>query len=146
MNDLYYMNEALKEAKIAFEKDEVPVGAVIVYNNKIIARAHNTNFSSKNSLNHAEINAIDQACKYLNTSDLSACSIYVSLEPCMMCHGALINAKIKRVYFGAFDLKKGSIISNQFFKDDKKIHWTPGLLQEEAKSLLKEYFTNKRRD
>jgi tRNA(adenine34) deaminase len=140
------MKEALKLARIAYENDEVPVGAVIVYKDKIIARAHNTNNVNNNSLAHAEIKVINEACQYLKTKDLSMCCIYVTLEPCMMCYGAIINSRIRNVYFGAFDLNKGSIISNQFYKDDKSVNWHFGILEEECKEILKQYFSTKRGD
>lgn len=146
MNDIDYMQLALNQAKIAYDNDEVPVGAIIVYDNKVIAQSYNTNQINNNPLHHAEINVIDQASKVLKSNDLSACCLYVSLEPCMMCYGAIINAKINKVYFGAFDLEYGAVISNQFYKDDKKVNWIPGLLKEESSMLLKKYFKNKREE
>lgn len=146
MNDQEYMQIALDLAKEAYANDEVPVGAIIVCDKQIIAKAYNTNFKDQNALAHAEIKAINQACTYLKSKDLSNCKMYVTLEPCMMCHGALHNARIKNVYFGAFDLKNGSIISNQFFKDDKSINWVPGILENECKELLQSYFASKREE
>jgi len=139
-----YMREALNQAQIAYDSDEVPVGAIIVYEDRVIARAYNTNFHDRNALVHAEIKAIDQACKVLKTSDLSKCTLYVTLEPCMMCYGALINAKIKTVYFGAFDIKQGAILSNQFYKDEKNITWHTGLLEADCGAILSKYFASKR--
>ena len=144
MDDISYMQLAFEQAKLAYKKDEVPVGAIIVYQNKVIAASHNTNISDNNPLNHAEINVINQAAKYLKTRYLDECTLYVSLEPCMMCTGAILNAKIKRVFFSCFDLEYGAIISNQFYKDTKKINWIPGLLKNESSELLKKYFENKR--
>lgn len=145
MSDLKYMKLALQQAKLAYKKDEVPVGAVIVFNDKVIAQGHNSNYHDQNSLNHAEIKVISQACEYLKNKDLSQCTLYVTLEPCMMCTGAIINSKIKKVYFGTFDLKYGAIISNQFYKDDKETIWSSGLLKDESAKLLKKYFNEKRR-
>jgi len=144
MNDQEYMQLALEQAKIAYDKDEVPVGAIIVYKDKVIASAYNSNFTEHNPIVHAEIKAIEQACQFLKTSDLSQTKLYVTLEPCMMCHGAIINARIKDVYFGTFDLKKGSILSNQHIKDDKRINWHYGILEEECKAIIQSYFIQKR--
>lgn len=146
MQEELYMKIALEQAKTAYFNDEVPVGAIIVYQDQIIAQAHNTNHFDNNALMHAEIKVISQACEYLKNKNLSECTLYVTLEPCMMCLGAIKNAKISKVVFGAFDLEYGSIISNQFYKDDKSTNWTGGILKEEAKQLLKDYFINKRKD
>ncbi|MDF9866783.1 tRNA(adenine34) deaminase [Bacilli bacterium PM5-3] len=146
MSDIDYMKAALNQAYLAYEKDEVPVGAIIVCEDKIIARAHNTNHNDNNPLNHAEINVINQASKILNNKILDDCIMYVTLEPCMMCTGAIINARIKKVFFSTFDLKYGAILSNQFYKDSKEIDWTPGILKEESSKLLKKYFEEKRKE
>lgn len=146
MNDKFYMEKALHQASIAYENDEVPVGAIIVYHDEVIASAYNTNQKDKNALMHAELKVIDQACRYLNSKTLEDCTLYISLEPCMMCLGAIKNARISRVVFAAFDLEYGSVISNQFYKDDKSINWMSGILKEEACQLLKKYFKNKRKD
>ena len=138
------MQEALKQAQIAYDNDEVPVGAIVVYKGEIIAESYNTNQITNNPINHAEINVINQASKYLDSKFLDGCILYVTLEPCMMCTGAIINARIKKIYFGAFDLKYGAILSNQFYKDSKEIDWTPGILKEESTALLKKYFEVKR--
>lgn len=98
-NDEYYMKQALKEAQKAFLLNEVPVGCVIVYNDKIIARGYNKRETLESSLAHAEIIAIKKACKKLKTSNLSDCEMYVSLYPCMMCQGAIIEARLKKVYY-----------------------------------------------
>ena len=102
------MNEALKEAQKAYKKEEVPVGAIIVKNGKIIARAHNIKETKKNAVGHAEILAIEKACKKLKAWRLLDCEMYVTLEPCSMCAGALINSRIKKVYIGADDPKTGA--------------------------------------
>ena len=103
-----FMKEALKEAKKAYDKLEIPVGAVIVRDNKIIARAHNLKELKQDTTKHAEILAIKKASKKLNNWRLTDCEIYVTLEPCPMCAGAIINSRIKKVYIGAKDLKTGA--------------------------------------
>ncbi|MGL4382971.1 MAG: nucleoside deaminase, partial [Bacilli bacterium] len=116
-----YMQEALKEANQALEHNEVPVGAILVSNDQIIARAYNTNQGDQNIISHAEIKVIEQACQLLKTRYLDETELYVTLEPCMMCTGAIIQAKIDRVYFGAFDLEAGSLISNEYNINNKSI-------------------------
>ena len=103
-----FMNKALKEAEKAFIKDEIPVGAIIVKNGKIISRAHNSKETTKNACAHAEILAIQKACKKLNSWRLLNCEMYVTLEPCPMCAGALINSRIKKIYIGTNDEKTGA--------------------------------------
>ena len=95
-----FMNEAYKEAMKAYKEDEVPVGCVIVKDNKIIARAHNLKEKKKNPMSHAEIECINKACKKLNDWYLKDCELYVTLEPCMMCIGAIIESRIKNIYYG----------------------------------------------
>ena len=146
MNDIDYMKVAFENALIAYDNDEVPVGAIIVYQDKIIARAYNTNSRNNSPIEHAEINAIIKASKILESKYLSECTLYVTLEPCLMCLGAIMNARISRVCFGAFDLKNGAIISNQNAKDKKVINWTSGILKDECSSLIKDYFKNKREE
>ena len=102
-----FMNEAIILAKKAEKHDDVPVGAVIVCDDKIIAKGQNKREKSKNSLMHAEIIAIDEACRYLNSKYLENCTLFVTLEPCPMCAGAIINSRIKKVVFGAYDEKAG---------------------------------------
>ncbi|HHY63679.1 MAG TPA: nucleoside deaminase, partial [Clostridiaceae bacterium] len=103
-----YMAEAINEAKKALELDEVPVGAVIVRNGEIISRAYNLRETSRQATAHAELLAIQKACSHLNSWRLDNCDLYVTLEPCPMCAGAIINARIKSVYFGAYDPKGGA--------------------------------------
>ena len=107
-NDIFFMKEALKEAKKAYLKEEVPVGCVIVYNNEIIARAHNTRHKNKSALDHAEILAIKKANKKLNAWMLDGATIYVTLEPCLMCAGAIFQSRIKRVVYAASEPKFGA--------------------------------------
>ncbi|MCX7954193.1 MAG: nucleoside deaminase [Bacteroidales bacterium] len=144
LNDEYFMKEAIKEAKKAFNKDEVPVGSVIVYNNKIIARAHNMVESLNDVTAHAEIIAITAASNLLGIKYLRDCSIYVNLEPCPMCSSALNWAQIKNVIFGAYDPKNGSISKGyNLFHPKTKIKG--GVLKNETEQLLKMFFENKRK-
>ncbi|MGL4949866.1 MAG: nucleoside deaminase, partial [Anaeroplasmataceae bacterium] len=106
--NIRFMKEAIKQAKKAYKIDEVPVGCVIVKGDEIIARSYNKREQTQNSLMHAEIIAIDKACKKLNSWRLDECDIYVTLEPCAMCGGAIIQSKFKNVYYAAPDIKTGS--------------------------------------
>lgn len=146
MNDknILYMNRAIEQARLAFDADEVPVGAVLVKDDIIIAESFNTNQRDSTPINHAEINVINMACKKFKTKDLSGTSLYVTLEPCMMCTGAIKSARISKVYFSTFDLKYGYFLSNDFYKADKDIIWQVGLLSEESRDLLQAFFRNKR--
>ena len=146
-NDECFMQEALREAKTALELGEAPVGAVIVRGGEIIARAHNTRETEKNALHHAEILAIDAACKALHGWRLSDCELYVTLEPCVMCAGAIINARLRRVVFGAFDEKAGCAgsVCNLF---EMPLNHTPilksGVLANDAAKLMKSFFAKLR--
>jgi len=139
-----FMKEAIKEAKKAYLKEEVPIGAVIVKNNKIISRAHNLRETSKQACNHAEIIAIQKACKKLDAWRLEDCDIYVTLEPCPMCAGAMINARIKNLYIGAMDAKGGAVGSVLNLLSDYKFNHTvnvhSGTHTEECSNLLKDFF------
>jgi len=143
-----YMQEALKEAEKAFGEDEVPVGAVIVYENKIIARGHNQVERLKDPTAHAEIIAITSAANYLGIKWLNEASLYVTIEPCSMCAGASVLARIKNLYFGASDPKTGAcgsvinIVNNK--KLNHRIKITKGIFAAECSSLLKEFFKKKR--
>ena len=143
-NDEIYMREALKEAKKAYQKQEIPVGAIIVYQDKIIARAHNTRVSEKQVFTHAEIKAINKACKKLNSWVLEDCTIYVTLEPCMMCTGALLQSRVKRIVYATYEPKHGVIESVDLVLNhtiiNHKIEVTSGILQEESSQLLKNFF------
>ena len=107
MTDIYYMQQALKEARYAFDEGEIPIGAVVVCNDSIIARAHNLTERLKDVTAHAEIMAITSAANYLGGKYLTECTLYVTLEPCVMCAGALSWAQIGRIVFGAADEKRG---------------------------------------
>ncbi len=137
------MNEALIEAKKAFDLGEIPVGAVIVYNDKIIARAHNKKEINNDFLGHAEIEVMKIANKVLNTWRLENCSLYVTLEPCSMCAGAMIQSRIKNLYYGAFDNKTGAVSSVLNLLDysfNHKIEYVGGILENESSRLLKDFF------
>ena len=145
--DIYFMQQALKCAETAQEKDEVPIGAVIVKDNKIIAKGYNKSITLKDTTAHAEIIAIRKACKKLNNYRLNDCSIYVTIEPCSMCMGALILARIKNLYFGAKDIKAGacgSVLDIPKAKTNHKINVFGGLLEPECARIIKEFFKNKR--
>jgi len=143
-----FMLQALKEANKAKLKDEVPVGCVIVKDNKIIARGHNIKEKNKNALLHAEIVTLQKAYKKLDAWRLEDCELYVTLEPCIMCAGAIVHSRIKKVYFGATDPKAGAIISiANIFDNEKlnhKVSYENGILEEECSKILKDYFKEKR--
>ena len=142
------MKEALKQAKLAYKEDEVPVGCVIVKDNQIIAKAHNKKEKKNCAVFHAEVECINKATKILNNWNLKGCDMYVTLEPCMMCAGAIVNSRIDNVYFACKDPKGGAFVSNIKIKKIKNINHYPnykyGLLQEECSTLLKQFFKNKR--
>jgi tRNA(adenine34) deaminase len=139
-----FMKEALKEAKKAYAKEEVPVGAVIVKDGKIIAKAHNLKESKKQATSHAEILAIQKACKKVGAWRLSECDMYVTLEPCPMCAGALIQSRIQKLYIGTDDLKTGACGSVLNLLDDykfnHKIEVEKYILKDECESILKDFF------
>ena len=144
-----FMKEALKEAKKAFDKLEVPVGAVIVKDGKIVARGHNLKETKFDTTNHAEIMAIQRASKKLRSWRLLDCEMYVTLEPCSMCAGALINSRIKKVYIGADDAKTGAVGSVFNLLEDYTfnhiVQFERGILKVECEQLLKDFFKNLRR-
>lgn len=142
-----FMKEALKEAKKAYQKDEIPVGAVIVRDGKIIAKAHNLKETKQNPISHAEILVIQKACKKLATWHLDNCVMYVTLEPCTMCMGAMILARLKKVYIGTKDLKTGacgSFIDLNKYKFNHKVEIETGILEEDCEILIKDFFKNLR--
>ncbi|NLC68898.1 MAG: nucleoside deaminase [Clostridiaceae bacterium] len=138
------MKEAYKEALKAYGKEEVPIGAVIVKDNRVIARAHNERESRKDATLHAEISAIKKACKKLGTWRLNDCDMYVTLEPCVMCAGALIQARIRTVFIGAADPKAGAVGSvinvTNVEKFNHRINVVYGVLEEECSLILKKFF------
>lgn len=145
-----FMKEALKEAKKAYEKLEVPVGAVIVKDGKIIARAHNLKETKFDTTKHAEILAIQKASKKLNSWRLLDCEMYVTLEPCSMCAGALINSRVKKVYIGASDEKTGAVGSVFNILDDytfnHKVAYENGIMKDECEDILKDFFRTLRKN
>jgi tRNA(adenine34) deaminase len=145
--DIAYMREAMRLAKCAEEIDEVPVGAVVVRNGEIIARAYNTREHSKCATHHAEILAIEAACAALGGWRLPGCTLYVTMEPCAMCAGAIINARIPRVVFGAPDLRFGafgSLINLADVPLNHKPEILGGVLKDENVEILRSYFKKKR--
>jgi tRNA(adenine34) deaminase len=149
MNDEYYMNIAMKEAKKAADIDEVPVGAIIVdKDHKIIGYGYNSPISSSDPTSHAEINAIRMAAGNIKNYRLTNTSLYVTIEPCIMCMGAIIHARIKRLVFGANDPKWGAAGSLYNMADDKRLNHHPeiisGICKEKTKHLIKNFFMNKR--
>ena len=143
------MNQALHAARRAFSHDDVPIGAVIVQNDKIIARGENQVQLRRNPTLHAEIVAINRACKKLGTKFLDNCDIYVSLEPCAMCATAISLARIRNIYFAASDPKGGGITSNARIFDTDKHLWKPNIHQtpeyaEESAELLRKFFRIRR--
>lgn len=142
-SDEHFMREALKEAQKAFDRDEVPVGAVIVSNNRIIARSHNLTETLKDVTAHAEMQAITAAANFLGGKYLEDCKLYVTLEPCIMCAGALFWSQISYVIYGASDEKRGcqSVGKNLFHP---KTIVKGGVLSEECAALMKDFFKKKR--
>ena len=142
-----FMLLAIKEAKKAKLIDEVPIGAVIVKDGKVIAKAHNLCEKNANPTHHAELLAINKALKRLNTNRLTGCELYVTLEPCPMCAGAIINAKVSEVIFGAFDIKGGAVSSrvdlfNKGFNHKPTLY--EGICEKECAELLTDFFKQKR--
>lgn len=139
-----FMIEALKEAKKAYKKLEIPVGAVIVKDGEIIARAHNQKETKLDTTKHAEMVAIQKASKKLGQWRLLDCEMYVTLEPCTMCAGAIINSRIKKIYIGTSDEKTGAVGSVLNLFDDytfnHKVEYEKGILQKECEELLKKFF------
>ena len=149
MNNEKWMKEAIKQAKKAAQKDEVPIGCVIVKDDQVIARAYNKREMKQCSTAHAEILAIEKACKKLGSWRLEDCDLYVTLEPCPMCSGAIIQSRIRNVIFGAYDPKGGCMGSNMNINDVRGFNHYPdiegGILQDECSRLLKEFFKAKRK-
>ncbi len=148
-NEQSFMNYAILEARKAYKKMEVPVGAIIVKDNKIIARGYNQKESKNNALKHAEIIAIEKACKKLNSWRLLDCEMYVTLEPCAMCAGAIIQSRIKKVYIGTMDKKTGCCgsVFNLFedYKFNHHVNIETGICKEECEEILKKFFKELRK-
>ena len=141
-DDSYFMKKALQEAEVAFDKGEIPVGAVIVIDNRIIARAHNLTETLTDVTAHAEMQAITAAANYLGGKYLKKCTLYVTLEPCQMCGGALYWSQISNIVYGARDEDRGCINLNT--KLHPKTSVKGGILAEEASALMKRFFIEKR--
>jgi len=137
------MREALKEAKKAFDVDEVPVGAIVVCDNKIIARAHNYTEHLNDVTAHAEMQAFTSASNYLGGKYLNECTLYVTLEPCVMCAGAAFWTQLKKIVYGAGDIKRGySLVENNLLHPKTKVE--KGVLEQECSEILKAFFRKKR--
>lgn len=141
-DDIYFMKRALREAELAFEKGEIPIGAVIVVENKMIARAHNLTETLNDVTAHAEMQAITAAADYLGGKYLKKCTLYVTIEPCQMCAGALFWSQIDRVVYGARDEQRGCIVSQT--KLHPKTKMEGGVLAQECSKILKQFFIEKR--
>ncbi len=147
-NDVYYMKRAISRAKAAERYGEVPIGAVVVKDGKIIATGRNMREKSKNALTHAEIIAINRACRKLGAWRLLDCTLYVTMEPCPMCAGAIVNSRIKRVVFGCYDKKAGAYGSVFNLKDyplNHKYEVIGGVMEKECADLLSNFFAELRK-
>lgn len=146
--DELFMLEALQEAELAFEEDEVPIGAVAVLDGQIIARAHNRKEQDRNAVSHAEINLLNKCAEVLDRWRLTDVTVYVTIEPCIMCMGALLHARIPRLVFGARDKKFGAAKSLYELAADERLNHTfiveEGILQEECSSIMQNFFKQKR--
>ena len=147
-NDEIFMKLALDEAEIAIATGDIPVGAVITRGGEVIARGRNRREADKNAVAHAEVLAIEEACKKLGTWRLHECTLYVTLEPCPMCAGAIVNSRIQRVVFGASDSVSGcvgSVLDLNAYPFNHAFQVTGGVLEDESVQLLKDFFEEKRR-
>tara|TARA_Y100000741_G_scaffold4396_1_gene3767 strand:+ start:303 stop:755 length:453 start_codon:yes stop_codon:yes gene_type:complete len=146
--DLFFMQEALDEAKKGLAKGEVPVGAVLTFNNEIIAKGHNSPISSNDPSCHAEVNTIREAASILKNYRLEKTSLYVTLEPCSMCCGLLIHSRIENLIFAALDPKSGAVMSNASLLDadfiNHKVNYSQGPLASQSSELLKSFFRARR--
>lgn len=147
-DDIYFMKQALREAQKSYEQDEVPVGCVVVIDNQIVARAHNVRQKQHDVLGHAEIKAIQKATKQQQAWILEEATLYVTLEPCLMCAGAILQSRIKRVVYGAFEPKFGVLgsVMDVFQQGsfNHRVQVTSGVLKEESAQLLQQFFKEKR--
>jgi len=144
----FYMNYAFREAERAFEEGEIPVGCIIVFQNSIIAKAHNQIETLKDPTAHAEIIAVTSAAEYLQSKVLAGCSMYVTLEPCVMCAGAIVLSKLENLFFGAYDFKSGACgsVFNVTNNDslNHRVNVLGGVLDEKCREILKSFFEVKR--
>ncbi len=146
----YFMNEAIAEAKKAYALKETPIGAVVVYEDKIVGRGFNKIEISKDPINHAEIVAIKDAANNLDRWRLFNCEIYITMEPCFMCTGAIVNSRIKKVYIGARHLKNGKVDKHNNFQreylEDCKVESIYGIKEEECSKILSAFFKERRKE
>ena len=146
----YYMKEALKEAKKAYNKKEVPIGCVIVHNNQIIARAHNLRKKNNDVFAHAETLAIKKACKKLGSWILEDCTLYVTVEPCLMCAGTILQSRIKKIVYGTIEPKFGAVESLMKVFETKsfnhQVEVLGDIMKEESALLMKEFFKELRKN
>lgn len=142
-DDNYFMKKALQEAEKAFDSGEIPVGAVVVVNNAVIARSHNLTETLNDVTAHAEMQAITAAANYLGGKYLKNCTLYVTLEPCQMCAGALYWSQISKIVFGARDEKRGFMTMGT--KIHPKTEVLHGVMEKESTEIIKHFFTNKRK-
>jgi tRNA(adenine34) deaminase len=143
-NDTYFMKMAFREAEIALEKDEIPVGAVVVLNNMVIGRGHNLTQTLQDVTAHAEMQAITAATNHIGAKYLNDCTLYVTLEPCVMCAGAIAWAQLGKLVYGATDPKKGfSLIKHNILHPKTLV--TGGIMEEECSQILIEFFNTKRK-
>ena len=143
MDKIFFMNEAINEAKKAYDKGETPIGAVIVKDSEIIGRGHNLTETLRDSTAHAEMLAIKDASETLGGWRLTDCDLYVTMEPCIMCSGAIVNSRIKKIYIGALDPKTGScksVINMENYKFNHIVEVETGILQEDCEYILKDFF------
>ena len=145
VNDLYFMEEAIKEAHIAYTKKEVPVGCIIVVNGEIVARSHNERMNKASVISHAEIIAIEEACSKLDRWILDDATIYITLEPCIMCAGAIFQARFKRVVYATSEPKFGALGSliniNEINGINHRVEITSGIKEEYVSNLMKKFFS-----
>lgn len=144
----YFMSEALLEAQKGYDRGETPIGAIVVCNGEIVGRGYNKVETSNNPLNHAEMVAIEDACDKLGRWRLFDCEMYVTMEPCVMCAGAIVNSRIKKIYIGARHLKNHVVDKHNEFKreiyDDNKVIFEFGIMGEECSNILNEFFKKRR--
>jgi len=148
MNHNKYMKMALKQAKKGLKSKEVPVGAVLVKDGKVIAKAHNTREKTNLATGHAEINVIEKANKSLKSWRLDSCTLYVTIEPCPMCAGAIIQSRIENVVYGAKDIKSGAheSVTNLFdLKFNHKVNVEYGIMEDECGQIITDFFKKKRK-
>lgn len=149
-DDNYFMKKALQEAKKAYLKDEIPIGAIIVKDDKIIARGHNLREASKDPTAHAEIIALKKACKKLNSWRIPGCKIYVTIEPCSMCAGAILWSRIDEVVYGSQDIKGGALGTTFNLYEQPNLNHYPmvkgGILKKECQNIIQDYFKRKRQE